>query len=175
MNFTDINFIFLFLPIMVLLHGVTKGTLRNAVLFLGSLVFYAFAVGGRYGWVLLLILSTAINYVMGRSLASCEGRGRKLVLWTGVAYNVITLCLYKYTDAWLSPLLPAISGAVGAMSAASEVLLPLGLSFYTFKNISYLNEVYTGKVDAERSFIRYGAYLTIFPQISMGPIQTYEA
>ncbi len=175
MNFTDINFIFLYLPLIVLLHGVTKGTWRNVVLFIGSLVFYGFAVGGRYGWVLLLILSTLVNYAIGRSLSRCEGRGRKVVFWTGVAYNVITLCLYKYCDAWLTPLLPTLSGMLGNLSAASDVLLPLGLSFYTFKNISYLNEVYSQKVEAERSFIRYGAYLTIFPQISMGPIQTYES
>jgi len=175
MNFADIDFIFIFLPLVVLLHGLTKGMLRNAVLFVGSLVFYAFAVGGRYSWVLLLLFSAAVNYLFGRSVSRCEGKGRKVVLFTGVAYNVITLCLYKYADAWLTPLLPALSGAVGTLSPSSEILLPLGLSFYTFKNISYLNEVYSKKVEAEPSFIRYGTYLTMFPQISMGPIQTYES
>ena len=175
MNFTDINFIFIFLPLMVLLHAVTRDTLRNAILFVGSLVFYAMAVGGRYGWVLLLLLSTVVNYLMGRSISLSVGKGRKVVLITGVVYNAIILCMYKYCDAWLSPLLPALSGSLGTMSPAAEILLPLGLSFYTFKNISYLHEVYASKVGPETSLIRYGAYLTMFPQISMGPIQTYES
>ncbi len=175
MNFSSITFIFLFLPLFVLVHALTKGMLRNLVLFLGSLLFYALAVGGQYEWVILLILSSLVNYVIGLLIADSRGSYRKALLVLGVVYNLVALCLYKYFDAFSPALTSVFSQWFGEGKTVSGILLPLGLSFYTFKNLSCLHEVYSETVPVEQSYICYGAYLMVFPQISMGPIQTYES
>ena len=175
MNFSSLSFIFLFLPLFVLVHAVAKGKLRHAVLFLGSLLFYALAIGKQYEWIIILLLSSLVNYILGLLLADSRGRFRKAILVTGVIYNLIVLCLYKYSDVWMTAMMPTMAKLLQVGQAAPNILLPLGLSFYTFKNLSYLHEVYAEKVRVEESYIRYGAYLIVFPQISMGPIQTYES
>ncbi len=175
MNFSSLSFIFLFLPLFVLVHAVVKGKLRNAVLFLGSLLFYVLAIGNQYEWIILLLLSSLVNYILGLLLTDSRGRYRKAILIVGVIYNLAALCLYKYADVWMTALSPALTKILPAGQTTPNILLPLGLSFYTFKNLSYLREVYAKKVRAEESYIRYGAYLMVFPQISMGPIQTYES
>ncbi len=175
MNFSSINFIFLFLPLFVLVHAVTRGKLRNLVLMLGSLLFYAFAIGNRYEWIIILLLSSLVNYMIGLFLADSQGRARKIIFVAGVVYNLAILCLYKYSDIWMKSLMPVLADLLHVGETMPSILLPLGLSFYTFKNLSYLHEVYAEKVQAEESFVGYGAYLMMFPQISMGPIQTYES
>lgn len=174
MSFCSPDFIFIFLPIFVLLHAVTRGKLKNAVLFLGSIVFYALASGGFYEWVILLLIATVMNYLLGMIITETEGKYRKTVFYTGIVFNVAFLAAYKYSAAFVSSILPSMLARVGVVGTEiSAVALPLGISFYTFKNLSYLREVYDGTVEPENSFINYGAYLTAFPQISMGPIQTY--
>jgi len=171
MNFSSLDFIFLFLPIFVLLHKLTQGALRNALLFAGSTVFYFLAVGGRMEMLFLLLLSAAVNYILGLLIAEGKGNGKKAIFIVGIVGNAVILCLYKYAHS-----LPAsLTSFLSADGTAASILLPLGISFYTFKNISYLHEVYSGKVRAEESLIRYGAYLTTFTQVSMGPIQTYSS
>ena len=175
MNFCSPDFIFIFLPVFVLLHGMTKGKLRNAVLFFGSIVFYALAAGGLYEWTLLLLIATVMNYLFGLIITETEWRYRKTVFVTGIVFNVAFLAAYKYSGAFVSAMLPPLLSKIGVTGVElSAVALPLGLSFYTFKNLSYLREVYDGAAESETSFINYGAYLTMFPQISMGPIQTYK-
>lgn len=175
MNFCSPDFIFLFLPLLVLLHGVTKGKLRNAVLFFGSVVFYALASGSFYEWILLLLIAAVMNYLFGLIITETEGRYRKTAFITGVVFNIAFLAAYRFSGAFVSSLLPPMLAKIGVTGVSfSDIVLPLGLSFYTLKNLSYLREVYDFTVESEISFINYGAYLTMFPQISMGPIQTYK-
>ena len=94
MNFCSPDFIFIFLPVFVLLHGMTKGKLRNAVLFFGSIVFYALAAGGLYEWTLLLLIATVMNYLFGLIINETEGRYRKTVFVTGIVFNVAFLAAY---------------------------------------------------------------------------------
>lgn len=175
MNFCSLDFIFIFLPLLVILHGIAKGKLRNAVLFLGSIVFYALAAGKFYEWLILLLVSAVMNYLFGMIVSELEGGYRRTAFICGIVFNVVFLLTYKYAETFLSAVLPALGAAIGKSNIAiPEIALPIGLSFYTFKNLSYLREVYSGKVNSEESFIDYGAYLSMFPQISMGPIQTYQ-
>ena len=175
MSFVSLNFVFVFLPLFVLLHGITKGTIRNTVLFLGSLLFYGLAIGKFYEWLILILITVLINYLVALVISETEGKYRKTVFIVGVVFNVLYLCTYKYADSYLSTLsLPFLSSLNKIGILSPSIALPLGISFYTFKNISYLHEVYASKVEAEKSFINFGAYLTMFPQISMGPIQTYS-
>ncbi|MBE6621610.1 MAG: MBOAT family protein [Ruminococcaceae bacterium] len=171
MNFSSIQFIFLFLPLFVLVHALTKGKLQNLTLLFGSILFYGFAVGGHYEWIVLLLLSSVASYFIGLLIEVGKGRYRKAMLLAGVLFHLAVLCLYKYSDLWIS----LFSGLLEGGDSSTGVLLPLGISFYTFKNLSYLHEVYAGRVVAEKSFIDFSAYLMMFPQISMGPIQTYES
>lgn len=175
MNFCSLDFIFIFLPLFVILHGIAKGKLRNAVLFLGSIVFYALAAGKFYEWLILLLVSAVMNYLFGMIVSELEGGYRRTAFICGIVFNVVFLLTYKYAETFLSAVLPALGAAIGKSNISiPEIALPIGLSFYTFKNLSYLREVYSGKVNSEESFIDYGAYLSMFPQISMGPIQTYQ-
>lgn len=175
MNFSSLNFIFLFLPIFVLIHSLLRGKARNAVLFFGSFVFYSFAVGHQIEWLILLLLSALVTFVLGLIIADTQKSHRRAIFVLGLIYQIAILCLFKYAQELLPHVMPSLSSLFNIRFDASSILQPLGISFYTFKNISYLHEVYSEKVKAEESFLNYGAYLVMFPQISMGPIQTYES
>ncbi len=173
MSFSNLYFIFLFLPLFVLIHAVVKGKARNAVLFFGSLLFYFLAIGSHYEWLVLLLLSAFITYAVGLLFPALEGGSRKALLICSVVFHVLMLSLYKYAGTLFSLLLPALAPLFGTVDVLPTVLLPLGISFYTFKNIAYLHDVYSKKTEPERSFLTYGAYLCLFPQVTMGPIQSY--
>ncbi len=170
MTFCSLDFLFLFLPIFLVLHGVTRGKTRNAVLLGGSLLFYFFASGKSLGFLLLLIFSLLFNYFLGRLIAETKGSARRSLLLFGVVLDAGILLFYKYACAVAEFFIPLFGEN---RLTQTDLLLPLGLSFYTFKNISYLHEVSAGRAPAERSLVDYGAYLALFPQISMGPIMTY--
>ncbi len=175
MNFCSIDFLFIFLPLFVILHAVLKGKMRNALLFLGSMVFYLLASGKLYEWSAFLLISVAANYFFGLLISMCKGKERKAYFGLGVLFNVIFLVFFKYSDIITPRIFPFLAKLSGQTdSVIPTVLLPLGISFYTFKALSYLREVYSEDVKAERSLIDFGAYLTAFPQISMGPIQKYK-
>ncbi len=175
MNISSISFIFGLLPVFVLIHAFLKGKLRNAFLFIGSLVFYALACGEHYEWIVLLLVSVVMNYLLGLLIAATSGAFRRVIFIFGVAYNVVVLGLYKYFDTLIGWVSPTIPPELGLDLSSVDMLLPLGMSFYTFKNLSYLHEVYAEETKEELSFLNYGTYLMLFPQISMGPIQTYKS
>ena len=168
MNFCSLDFIFIFLPVFVLVHGLIPSRLKNAVLFAGSLLFYYLASGGIYSFA-WLIISTLGNYLAGVLIGSSKKELKTGIFIMGVTANVSALLLFKY----FKPVVSAFSALTPDSISALNVVLPLGFSFYIFKCISYLHQVYSGKVKAELSFIDFGAYVTLFPQVTMGPIQTY--
>ncbi len=176
MNFCSTSFIFAFLPVLVAVHGVCKGKLRNIVLLAGSIIFYILAIGGHYEWLVILAMLTVFNYLVGFAMSGLGLKDKKFALTVGVVINAGLLLFYKYAQATVSlatDLLPDVfSGAIDGQML--NFILPAGLSFYTFKNISYLQQVCTGKVEAEKSFLNYATYLVNFTQITMGPIQTYK-
>ncbi len=167
MNFCSLDFIFIFLPIFVLLHGIAPGKLKNAVLFIGSMVFYYLASGGGVYSIAWLTISTVGNYLAAILIYRLKNEIKTGLFIISVTANISALLLFKY----FTPVVKAFSATV---PDTLKVVLPLGFSFYIFKCVSYLHQVYSGKVKPEGSFIDFGAYVTLFPQVTMGPIQTYS-
>ena len=133
---------------------MTPKKYKNAVLFGGSIVFYTV---GEAEYVLLLLASVAVNYILGRLMYRKIEEGKsfrqRVLLAVALFYNFGMLFYYKY------------SGYAPG--------LPLGISFYTFQISAYIIDVYGGKIPAEKSFVNLGAYLTMFPQLVAGPIVNF--
>jgi len=160
MLFNSLQFIFIFLPIFLLIYYLAPGRFRNLILLLGSFVFYAVGVFSHPLYILLLLASVAVNYALGLALGETQS---KPALVGGLVYNLGWLFVFKYTNFFFGSLIGTVSWA-----------LPLGISFYTFQAISYLVDVYRGTVPAEKSILDFGTYLVMFPHVLSGPIDRYK-
>lgn len=171
MIFSSLLFLFRFLPVMLLLYFAVPRGWRNAVLFLGSLVFYAW---GEPVYVLLMLFSTAVDYTHGRIIqnARAEGKERKarLALLSSVVINLGLLGVFKYTDF----VIQSINTVTGLAIPLANLPLPIGISFYTFQTMSYSIDVYRGEAKAQKKMIDFGAYVAMFPQLIAGPIVRYQ-
>jgi alginate O-acetyltransferase complex protein AlgI len=168
MLFTSGQFLFVFLPIVVavffLTAKLTGSRLAASWLVLASVYFYGF---WRPEYVALLLLSIAFNYLFGSLLQSspAESSRRKPLLTIAIAANLIALSYYKYAD-----FLAGTSNAVlGTHFPAFNILLPIGISFFTFTQIAYLVDSYAGKV-RERNPVHYALFVTYFPHLISGPV-----
>lgn len=156
MVFSSIEFLLYFLPIFLILYALTPKAYKNITLLVGSTVFYAM---GELKFILLLMVSLVVNYLIGLDLAAAGRRSRrkenkrKFLLAAAVAGNVGVLLAFKL-----------VAGRWG---------LPLGISFYTFQIISYLVDVYRGTVGRETSLLRFSTYVAMFPRVVSGPIVRY--
>ena len=154
MVFSSFVFLFRFLPVFLMIYFIAPEKFRNLVLFAGSIAFYTY---GEAAYVLLLLASVVINYLIGVEMNSQWAMGsdisRRVLLFTALFYDFGMLFFFKY-------------------SGMTEKL-PLGISFYTFQIAAYVIDVYWKKVPEERSFINLGTYLTMFPQLIAGPIVNY--
>ncbi len=171
MNFTSLAFLFLFLPITAIVYYIIpkqKTGLRNTWLLLTSLGFYAW---GEPVYVLLLLASIVVNYFMGLWIEKYAGskKGKGLVA-LGVALNVVTLCIFKYGQAILS----GIGYVIRHDFSSLNIVLPLGISYYTFQAISYLVDIYRRKAPAQRNVLGTGLYLALFIKLVQGPLVKYH-
>lgn len=157
-NFSGLEFMFRFLPVFLILYWLVPSEYMDAVLFLGSLVFYAF---GTRLFVLLLLGLTVVNYLAGDMLWVMPGRkprpGHRRLLAGIVLLDLGVLVLFKFL----------------ALRIDSS-LLPLGLSFYIFKMISYQADMYRGEIIKCPDFFQTAAYFTMFPQLAQGPIMRFS-
>lgn len=169
MSITDIIFVFLFLPLSLVLYYLAKEQYRKYILLAVSLIFYACGSMKYFG---LMVCSVAIDIVVGWLIARFrEQRAVKAVLLiAGVLYNVSILGYYKYTDFVLTTVGRLTNTAVTLRNLA----LPMGLSFFTFKAISYLADIYTGKIDVQKNPVYAALYLSFFAQIQSGPLSRYS-
>ena len=170
MLFSSAIFLFLFLPFFLIAYYTVPKFWRNAFLFAASLLFYAWGEGEI---VLVLLLSAAINFVAGRLV---EKGQRRAGLVLSLAGSLSLLFYYKYAY-FLVNSIRDFAGIVGFDTAEfptiSAVMLPIGISFYTFQGISYTLDIYWGRIRANRSFIEFGAYVAMFPHQIAGPIVRY--
>lgn len=177
MVFSSLNFIFVFLPIFLLIYYISPAQLKNACLFIGSLVFYLYGVWDNPIYLGLLVLSIAVNYRIGIFTGRCRtGSIRKKWLVFGILFNLSWLILFKYA-AFLAENINALLEltGIGGFMPAIKLQLPVGISFYTFQAISYLADVYRRDTPYEKSFINFGMYISMFPQLIAGPIVTYSS
>lgn len=163
MLFSSITFLYYFLPIVLLLYFVLPHKCRNFVLFLASLVFYAW---GEPKYVFLMILSVAIGYVAGFLMDKLP---KKPVLIVSVGLCLFFLVYFKYTNFLVTNLNAALKTEIPLL----KVVMPIGISFYTFQIISYIIDVYRGSVAKQKNFLYLATYISMFPQLIAGPIVRY--
>lgn len=167
MVFSSITFLFAFLPATLLGYYVLPRRWRLAFLLLVSLVFYAW---GEPVYVLLMMGAILANWAIGLLMARFPRR-KKLLLVLAVALDLSMLGVFKYASFVLdtaAALVPALAGAAG-----TDIRLPIGISFFTFQILSYVVDVYRGDASTQRNLVRFGAYVTMFPQLIAGPIVRY--
>lgn len=157
MIFSSVSFLFYFFPIVLMLYFLSPRKYRNLILFISSLFFYFV---GEKQYTLILLFSCVFNYFYAKRIKD------KKTLWFGVIVNLSLLIYFKYTN--------FIVNDVIGFNNLVNIVLPIGISFFTFQAISYLIDVYRGDVKASKSFINFGTYLTFFPQLIAGPIVRYE-
>ena len=172
MVFSTVVFIFAFLPSVLIVYFITPTKIKNFVLFLFSLVFYVFSiVYGGIQSVFVLGFSIVFSYLLGLWLDAARSKSwRKGVLILGLGSNLLPLVYYKYYNFAATN----INYYLHWQITISDVFLPLGISFFTFKALSYLIDVYWQKTEAERNIIDFALYLSIFTQIMSGPIMPYK-
>ncbi|MBB6408809.1 MBOAT family O-acyltransferase [Mesorhizobium sangaii] len=167
MVFSDQAFLFLYLPITLLLGSLLSRTrLFSPFIFLSSLIFFYWSSGV---YVLLLLFSIVLNFAG----AIAVGRWHhKIVVTAVVTLNVLVLCYFKYTAFLLGSV--GFFGSESLQHFAQTIILPIGISFFTFQGISYVIDVWRGEVKAERNLVVFGAYKAFFPQLIAGPIVRYR-
>ncbi len=168
MLFSSIPFLYYFLPLVLAVYFLTPRAGKNAVLFLSSLLFYAW---GEPRFCIFMLLSILQGYVFGRLIEKhAQNKKRsKLFLTASVALSLALLAYCKYADFFLS----SVNAVTGLSFKLLHVTLPIGISFYTFQILSYVVDVYRGEVPAQKSFLKLGTYIAMFPQLIAGPIVRY--
>ena len=165
MLFSSLTFLLYFLPLVILLHYVLPKRFQNAFLLLASLVFYAWGDAQQVPLFGTLLLA---NWGCGRLIDAAKAPlARRLFLTAGLVLDFGALFFYKYI-AFVFDVLGLESGFV------SGITLPLGISFFTFQAAGYLVDIYRRETPAEKSFINFGAFLFLFPQLIAGPIIRYS-
>ena len=168
MVFSSVLFLFRFLPIFMICYFLVPRKMKNLVLFLGSLVFYAW---GEPVYIFLMLFSTISDYVWGRLIEEYRGKDRsRIFLLCSIVINLFILGFFKYADF----LMQTVNTVFGTSIPLLKLPLPIGISFYTFQTMSYVIDVYRGDTKAQRNILQFGVYVTMFPQLIAGPILKYH-
>ena len=171
MVFSSLLFLFRFLPVVLILYFAAPRKVKNLVLLLVSLVFYAW---GEPVYVILMAASILITWLGGFLVDRFRQEGRekaaKWALVLSVSAGLGLLIVFKYTGF----IMRTVRSLSGAGFPIVELALPIGISFYTFQTISYIIDVYRGNGRVQKNIITYGAYVTMFPQLIAGPIVQYR-
>ena len=168
MIFSSLSFIFFFLPLLLIIYFISKEKYRNYILLLFSLLFYSW---GEPKYILLMILSIIINYYSALKIdKKINKRSKKLLLIISIILNLSILFYFKYIDFFVSNL----NNMFNISLKRIDVILPIGISFYTFQEISYLIDVYKKRIKAQKNIFYLGTYISFFPQLIAGPIVRYK-
>ncbi|MCX7362585.1 MAG: MBOAT family protein, partial [Alphaproteobacteria bacterium] len=170
MAFSSNFFVLAYLPAVLLLYFAGPRSARNAVLLVASLVFYAFDAG-KLIW--LLLISILLNHFAGQAIAHRSGTARRMVFSIAVVANLAFLLHYKYTAFLWSSVAPLLSMTGWQIGPPPSIDMPIGISFFTFQAISYIADIYAGRIKPARRLVDFGAYHSLFPQLIAGPIVRY--
>ncbi len=171
MLFSSGLFLFLFLPISLLLFYISPKRLKNAVLLLSSLVFYAW---GGVNYTAILVGSIILNYVLGICIHRSQGQSTKWILGIGITLNLSLLMVYKYAGFFIENINRVFWKLEWPTFEDPGLLLPVGISFFTFQSISYLVDIYRKEAEVQKNFINLALYISLFPQLIAGPIVRYH-
>lgn len=167
MVFSGLIFIFLYLPLVLLLYFVLPMKYRNGFLFFANLIFYGW---GEPVFLFVMVASVIINYFFGRWITLFPAKKKPLFLF-GIIADLSLLFFFKYAG-FFREIVTSLTGL--SFGHFPEIALPIGISFYTFQAVSYLADIYRGSIRAEKSIITFGTYLSFFPQLIAGPIVRYD-
>ena len=168
MSITNTLFLFLFLPLALAVYHCSDDEVKEYVLLGVSLLFYAL---GCLEFFLRFLVVTGVVVCIGRGIAACPHRaGKRILLISGIGVNLCVLGYYKYTNF----VIQTYNHLTGSAIEARTLLLPLGISFFTFKAISYLVDVYMGKAELSDSPLHDALFLTFFGHIQSGPLTRYS-
>ena len=176
MVFSSFTFLFYFFPAFFLLYFLSPNSCKNLVIFIGSLVFYFYGVMEHPTYLVLILLSVFVNFFVSQGMDKRQRQHvRKRWFYTGMIYNFGMLFVFKYLDFVIGNVNHVTSWiGEGECLPYANLMLPIGISFYTFQISSYLFDVYRQKIPVERSILKLGTYLCMFPQLIAGPIITYS-
>ena len=171
MVFSSLMFLFRFLPAVLLLYFLAPKCARNAILFIASLIFYAW---GEPVYVVLMLFSTIVDYTHGRLVyrfkQKNEMKKARMVVLSSMLINLALLGFFKYADFIIGNL----NLIPGVNIPLLNLALPIGISFYTFQTMSYTVDIYRGDALPQKNIISFGAYVALFPQLIAGPIVQYN-
>ena len=171
MVFSSLTFMFIFLPIVLLVYYVSPKQFKNLFILISGLVFYAW---GEPVYVVIMIVSTLIDYTAGLLIDKFNHKKnvRLICLLVSLVMNLGLLGVFKYSGF----VLQNIDGIFGTSlyDPAHALPLPIGISFFTFQSMSYTIDMYLGKVKVQKNPIAFAAFVTLFPQIVAGPIVRYD-
>ncbi|MEE1243379.1 MAG: MBOAT family O-acyltransferase [Frisingicoccus sp.] len=168
MLFSSISFLYYFLPIVLILYFIAPGNMKNLILMISSLVFYAW---GEPEYVVIMIVSIIVGYITGRLIETFYTKKYvALFLAGGVLSHLGILIYFKYVDFFIGN----VNAITGSTIPLLRLTLPIGISFYTFQILSYEIDVYRGKVRAQKNILKLAVYVTMFPQLIAGPIVRYS-
>lgn len=168
MVFSGIEFLYYFLPAVMLIYFLAPKRLKNLMLFVSGLGFYAW---GEPIYVVVMVISTAVDYTAGLLMSKTEDeRKRRACLISSVVINLGLLFTFKYSSFAVNTFNSIFRTAI----PSPNLPLPIGISFFTFQSMSYTIDLYRRKISVQRSFINFAAYVTCFPQIVAGPIVKYQ-
>ncbi len=171
MLFSSMTFLFTFLPLVLILYFIVPRYMKNAVLLVFSLVFYAW---GEPIYVLLMLASITVAFITGiyadrTRKPNCDKSAKASMIFA-IVWNMGLLLFFKYTDFFIINSNNLFHTNIKILGLA----LPIGISFYSFQTLSYVIDVYRGEVKAQKNFINLATYVTLFPQLIAGPIVRYQ-
>lgn len=168
MVFSSLIFIFVFLPLTLILYYISPRFLKNTILLIASLIFYAW---GEPVYILIMIFTTSFDYICGLLIDKYRNKkaANKAIFVVSVIVNLGILCFFKYYGF----IVQNINGILNLNLTAPNLPLPVGISFYTFQTMSYVIDVYLDKVPVQKNIVSFGTYVTMFPQLVAGPIVKY--
>ena len=166
MLFTSITFLYYFLPLVLIFYFITPKKYRNIILLISSIIFYAY---GEPKYVFLMLLEIIISYY-GAILIDKYPRYKETILAIFITIHLGLLCIFKYTNFLISNINNIFNSDISPLN----IIMPIGISFYTFQIISYLVDVYRKKVPPQKNILTLATYISLFPQLIAGPIVRYK-
>ncbi len=169
MLFSSITFLYVFLPIVCLLYLISKKELHNPILLIASIIFYAW---GEPKYLAIMLLTIITNYYGAILIDKFdrEENKRKIALWGTILINLGFLFYFKYFDFVLTNINSIFHSNIDLL----QIVMPIGISFYTFQAMSYVIDVYRGDAKVQNDFYKLALYITLFPQLVAGPIVKYH-
>ena len=165
MLFSSITFLYFYLPILIITYYLTPNKFKNLILLIFSLIFYFL---GEPKYIIVLILSCIINYIFGNLIYNKQNK--KLYLVLAIIYNVGALLIFKYTDFFIIN----INNILNTNISLLHIIMPIGISFYTFQALGYIFDIYYGKHKPASKLTNFMTYISLFPQLIAGPIVRYK-